>query len=313
MSGSSSYALESLEWGWHVHSSNCDDISRSTPSCVDSLGNYLESSWDMTDWYLVTWLLNLDFLKAYESAWLDLHYELTLGLVSNTWSWLALYQWVELSGGDYLIHFESTHITSVDCYLNAWSNVAHSCNNTLALHQTSDLVWSDVSHSDCLLFSVLSMDYEHLVVSLQLRWQQHFNVDWFSIHSDIGEALGILKHLIIVELSLLHEDIECAHLLIVEVNIWLWKALVNDLRKEVDVASCIDWNSVNKAHITTVTSKSIYYGKYSLRSSISMFNMFDSLFEIFCWTCYLKELPIESCTSASRELDLASKLDLGSW
>lgn len=64
----SAHRLETMELLWHVDTSACDNITRSTLASVDSLSYNVHSSWDMPNGNLVGRLLNFDLLVADEFA-----------------------------------------------------------------------------------------------------------------------------------------------------------------------------------------------------------------------------------------------------
>ena len=167
-----------MEWSWHVNSGNSNDISWGASSCVASFGQYLHSSWYVTNWYLFTWLLDFDFLETNKSARFNLHNQLSFSLISFTFSTWALNFRSEFSCINNLIYFKSANITSIHSYLNAWLNIRYSSYYTLNIDKSSNTIRSDISHSLNSFLSLLSINYKHLICSFKFRWQHHFRVSW---------------------------------------------------------------------------------------------------------------------------------------
>lgn len=128
MSKTSSNCLKSLERSWHIYTSNSDNISWRTFSSVYTSSNNSHLSWNMSNWYLFRWFLNLYFLITNEFAGFNLHNKLTFSLVCNTLNWRTFYFRCEFFWVDYLIDFKTTNITSIYSNLNAWLDITYSCN-----------------------------------------------------------------------------------------------------------------------------------------------------------------------------------------
>ena len=123
MSKSSSHGSESMERSRHVNTSNCHNISRTTFSCIDTFSNTFHCSWYMSNRNLFTRLLKFNFLETDEFRTLDLHDELTFGLICHTFlTWTFNFR-IEFSCINDLIDFETTNITSIDCNLDTRSNI----------------------------------------------------------------------------------------------------------------------------------------------------------------------------------------------
>jgi hypothetical protein len=103
-------------------------------------GNDIDLSWNMSNWYLIRRLLNLDLLIAYKLTLFDLQDELTLDLVLHTPNTWALKLWRESLEIDDLINFHTTGITSINSHLHTWLDVAASRDDSLDSDQRTDVV-----------------------------------------------------------------------------------------------------------------------------------------------------------------------------
>ena len=93
----------------------------------------------MTDWDLVTWLLELDLLVGDELGGLDLENELAIDVILLALRRWALYGWIELLRVDDHIDFEATAFACVYRNLHAWSHVARSSYDTLESDERADV------------------------------------------------------------------------------------------------------------------------------------------------------------------------------
>ena len=73
--------LEAICGRWHENASDCDHVTRRALSSDLSLGDDLDHSGHVTDWHLVTRLLNLDVLVGQETGGLHLEDKLSIHLV----------------------------------------------------------------------------------------------------------------------------------------------------------------------------------------------------------------------------------------
>ena len=101
-------------------------LSSDWPLCYD-----LDLSWDVSNWYLVRWLLNFDLLEAHEFRLFDLENELSLDVVLDALLTWAFDHWCKLLLVDDLIDFVTAGITCEDCNLDAWFDITASGNDTL--------------------------------------------------------------------------------------------------------------------------------------------------------------------------------------
>jgi hypothetical protein len=136
---------------------------------------------------LVRWLLYLDLLKTNEFAGFDLNNKLSSGIVSHTFRTVAVNLGVELFGGDWLINFVATGITSIDSNHNARFHITCSCHYSSECHQTTYLIGADISHLLDSFFCIRSWHNEYLILSFQFSWQLVLSV----ILLDIRKALGV--------------------------------------------------------------------------------------------------------------------------
>jgi hypothetical protein len=86
------------------------------------------------------------------------------------------------------------------------------------------------------------MHYEHLELSLQLRWQLHFRI----LYLPIQRICIVLQGLLEVELSLIHQDLEGRELILAEVHRRLRQVLVYRVGEEGDVAHRVVADAVNE-------------------------------------------------------------------
>lgn len=94
-------------------------------------GNDVHLPWNVSDWNLIRWFLNLDILVADKLALFYLQDQLSLDLILYTPHTRTLNFWRECLLIDYLINFHSTGIASVNSDLHAWFDVAASSDDTL--------------------------------------------------------------------------------------------------------------------------------------------------------------------------------------
>jgi len=66
--GTSTHSCETMEGGWHVDTSDCHNVTWSTLSGVYTLCDDAHSTRNMSNGYLIRWLLNLDLLVANKFA-----------------------------------------------------------------------------------------------------------------------------------------------------------------------------------------------------------------------------------------------------
>lgn len=92
------------------------------------------------------------------------------------------------------------------------------------------------------------MHNKHLEISFELRWQQHFSI---RLNCAVATIHLILVHhmLIIIELSLLHNDFEGRELILSDVDAGRWHVLVYYLREQSDISMSVDFNSLYKAYL----------------------------------------------------------------
>lgn len=110
--------------------------------------NNFDLSWNMTNWHLIRWLLDLDILVTHKFTLLDLKDKVTLNHVLNTFLTWAFNLWGELLSVDALIDLETTGITSVNSNLHARLDVAASSDNTFNRDEPSNRTGLDLSHFD---------------------------------------------------------------------------------------------------------------------------------------------------------------------
>lgn len=94
----------------------------------------------MTDWNLVGWLLNFDFLIAYEFALLNLEDKLAFHHVFNALLTRAFEFGRERFRVYGLVDFKSTSVTSIYSNLHAWLHVTASGYNTFNRDHSSNRI-----------------------------------------------------------------------------------------------------------------------------------------------------------------------------
>ena len=191
----------------------------------------------MTDRHLVTWLLDLDVLKTHKFRGADRHDKLTLSPINFAFIGGTLEQRVELSLSDHLVHLKSTHIANIDRHLHLWPHVTRSHYDAADRHQVSNLLCSDLTHFLDRLFAELAVDYEHLVAPFKLQRNQRLTREVRCFGQSLVDSQ--LMILLDVKTSLLHQNVERCLVLLSEVDGGLRQLLIDNLREEVDVASCI--------------------------------------------------------------------------
>lgn len=92
----------------------------------------------MSDWNLIRWLLNFDFLVANEPGVLDLQDQLTFHHIFDAFLTWALDHWSESFAAYCLVDFESAGITCVNSDLYAWLHVTASGDNTFDSNHASN-------------------------------------------------------------------------------------------------------------------------------------------------------------------------------
>lgn len=147
--------LESSCDGCHVDTNNIYQISWRALPCIMPFGNNIDLSWNMSNWYLIRWLLNFDLLVADKFALLDLQNELTLDLVLDTADTWTLNLWRECFQIDDLVNFHTTCIAGIDCHLHAWLDITASCDDTLDIDERSNFIRLDFAHFVVVDLSVL--------------------------------------------------------------------------------------------------------------------------------------------------------------
>ena len=184
-----------------------------------SLRYDINLSWNVSNRHLVRWLLNLDLLVADELALLDLQDQLTLDLVlfaSETWT---------LNFGckcflvNDLINFHTAGITGIHSDLHTWLDISAACDDTFDVDEGANIRRLDVSHSVKEFFStsvlvVALWDNDQAILPLQLRWNT------VVVHGKsilllllLIADIALINHhgacLLIIEASLLHNDVKC--------------------------------------------------------------------------------------------------------
>lgn len=134
----------------------------------------------MTDWYLITWLLNLDFLECEESRRFYLKNKLTIHSVGLAFFGWTLHDWVKLSLVDNLIDLESTSFTCIDSNLHARFHITCTCHNTTHSYQWTNATSLDLTHLNNFLLGEFAGDENRLESSLKLSWDSCY---WISICS----------------------------------------------------------------------------------------------------------------------------------
>ena len=123
----------------------------------------------MSNWDLVTRLLNFDVLIGDKSRRLHLEDQLSIDLIRLTLFRGALNYWVELFWVNELINLETTAVAGVNCDLHARSNVAGSCNDSFQCNKLSNILGANVAHWNNVLFWEFTWHKNCLVIALQLR------------------------------------------------------------------------------------------------------------------------------------------------
>jgi len=110
----------------------------------------------VTNWYLITGLLNFDVLITFESAGADVHDEVSFDIVRLALITGALNQRIKLLLVNCLVHFKAARLTRVDSYFHEWLDVGGSCDDTAHSDQGTNLLSANFSHFCDLLFSKLA-------------------------------------------------------------------------------------------------------------------------------------------------------------
>lgn len=126
-----SHSCKTCIWRRHVDTCYLNDISWGALSCDWASSNYFDSSWNMTDWNLIRWLLDFNILIAHKFTLLNLKDKVSLDHILHTLLTWALNFWGELLSVNALIDLKSTSITGIDCDLHARLDITASGDNTL--------------------------------------------------------------------------------------------------------------------------------------------------------------------------------------
>ena len=152
----------------HINTFYLDNISWGTLSCHWSFSNYLNLSWDMTDWNLISWFLDFNHLVTDKFTLLNLENKLPLNLVfyaSLTWT---LNSWSELFWAYNLVYFKSACITGINSYWHTWFDITAPCNNTFDWNHSANLISFNFAHFYKILFDLLSRSNHQMILSLKL-------------------------------------------------------------------------------------------------------------------------------------------------
>jgi hypothetical protein len=125
------HSSKSSVWRWHVDSCNLNNISWGAHSGNWTSSDHFNCPWNMTNWYLIRWLLNFDILVTHKFTLLDLQNEISLNHILDTLLRWAFNLWSKLPSIDALIHFKSASITCIDSNLHARLDNTASSDNTL--------------------------------------------------------------------------------------------------------------------------------------------------------------------------------------
>lgn len=118
-----SVPASAIETSRHEDTGDGYDVTRSTAASHFVLSSHLHGAGNMANRNLVTLLLDLDFLVRNELAGLNLQNKLTLHVVFSTLNGRAFDLRVEFFSTDDLVNFETTGVTSKDCYFHAGLNI----------------------------------------------------------------------------------------------------------------------------------------------------------------------------------------------
>ena len=131
---------------WHIDSCNLNNITWWAQSCHWTFRNNFKLNRNMTNWYLISLLLDFDFLITQKFTLFCLKIQMSLDLIFYTFITWAFDLWSECLSENYLINFITTSITGINCDLHAWFNITASSNNTFYWYQWTDWVWFNFSH-----------------------------------------------------------------------------------------------------------------------------------------------------------------------
>ena len=174
MGKSLSHTSKTLIRRWHIDSCDLNNITWGTLSGDWTSCNYLDGSWNMTNWNLIRWLLDFNILVTHKFTLLDLEDKISLNLIFHTFLTWAFDLWCKLLSVDALIDLESTCIASVDSYLHAWFDITASGDNTFDRDKSSNRMSFDFPHLyESLLFQSTSWDNLEVVVSLEFGRNSH--------------------------------------------------------------------------------------------------------------------------------------------
>jgi len=120
----------------------------------------------MTDWNLITRLLDFDVLETHEFRRANLHRQLSLDLVVFAFA-RAFQQWHEDLLRNDLVYLKAAHIANIDSNLHLWLDIAGSHDNALDVQEGTDQVSFCLTHFDDPLLSVLAINDEDLVGALE--------------------------------------------------------------------------------------------------------------------------------------------------
>lgn len=236
----------------HVDTSYQNNVSGWALSCDWSSCDYFHLSWNMSDWHLIWWFLDLDILITNKFTRFNLQNQLSFNLILNALLTWAFNQRCELLLLNNLVHFKSTCITSIHCNLNARFNIRASSNNTFDNNKGAYTIGFDLSHIYRIFLWILARSNTEMISSL--KFWRNTKLLWFTMLSLFWKSLR--NHSLIciyrIKSPLRHNNIIWwLHSICMKVLTWLWKFLIDDSGKQTDISWCVHFDSSYKPMISS--------------------------------------------------------------
>lgn len=240
--------IESLGRSGHVNTCNLDVVTWRALSGYWSSAHNSHLPWNVTNWNLIGWFLELQFLKTDELAGFDLENQLALNHILDTLDTWAFNQGSKCLLVDNLVNFAPTCITSIVCNLNAGLDIVASGNDSLDCNQRAHLVCFNLSHLREPVFAVFTWHNAQVIASLKLWWNLLFGFGISLVSIGSHESLGDHGTLVSLRIKspLLHHDVMSCHILLGDVNAWLRHVFVNNLGEQLDVSVGVVLDSLNE-------------------------------------------------------------------
>ena len=241
--------------GGHVDAGDRDNITRRALSRHRASGNQVDGARNVTNGHLVGRLLDLDILVRNELALLDLQVQLALHVILRALEGWAFDLRRELFTMNHLINLVAARLASIDGHLHARLDVAGARDNTLNRNQAADAVRLNLTHGHGCLLGVLTRHDNGCVLTIKFR-RESIHLLLLDCHAFLIAHHTITHHVLalhlVVEDSLVAQDVERAHLVVVELDRRWRHLLIDDLSEQLHVASGILPDALNEAEVTLV-------------------------------------------------------------